>query len=214
MTASLCALHETCANYHVHVWCTCVRRVSLRVPVWPYLYVCGPRGGRGATSMACCLLPLIYRLLVTVHAPQRLLRFGSERWPLSFCSPPRCCGTETSNEERPPPPGPSTPSPPEIPPTSRCLYCTGGEACHDPFLQPTLLSTTKSSMSTTGELSVPGGEVRDATAPKPPFNPPGTRFRLVRPDPQRAERLCSSSPRSGPAACQTADRWHPRLAPP
>ena len=51
---------------------------------------------------------------------------GSERWPLSFCSSPRCCGTETSNEERPPPPGPSTPSPPEIPPTSRCLYCTGG----------------------------------------------------------------------------------------
>ena len=35
--------------------------------------------------------------------------FGSERWPLSFCSSPRCCGTETSNEERPPPPGPSTP---------------------------------------------------------------------------------------------------------
>ena len=70
--------------------------------------------------------------------------------------------------------------------------------------QPTLLSTTKSSMSTTGELSVPGGEVLDATSPKPPFNPPGTRFRLVRPDPQRAERLCSSSPRSGPAACQTA----------
>ena len=96
---------------------------------------------------------------------------GSERWPLSFCSSPRCCGTETSNEERHPPPGPSTPSPPEIPPTSRCLYCTGGEACPDPFLGPTLLSTTKSSMSTTGELSVPGGEVRDATAPKPPFNP-------------------------------------------
>ena len=142
-----------------------------------------------------------------------LKAFGSERWPLSFCSSPRCCGTETSNEERPPPPGPSTPSPAEIPPTSRCLYCTGGEACHDPFLQPTLLSTTKSSMSTTGELSVPGGEVRDATAPKPPFNPPGTRFRLVRPDPQRAERRCSLCLRSGPAACQTADRWHPRLAP-
>ena len=143
--------------------------------------------------------------------------FGSERWPLSFCSSPRCCGTETSNEERPPPPGPSTPSPPEIPPTPRCLYCTGGAGLPGsvPWANAdALLSTTKSSMSTTGELSVPGGEVRDATAPKPPFNPPGTRFRLVRPDPQRAERLCSSSPRSGPAACQTADRWHPRLAPP
>ena len=162
-----------------------------------------------------CLTSLCYDWCQRAHirfTPYKA--FGSERWPLSFCSSPRCCGTETSNEERPPPPGPSTPSPPEIPLTSRCLYCTGGEACPDPFLQPTLLSTTKSSMSTTGELSVPGGEVRDATAPKPPFNPPGTRFRLVRPDPQREKRLCSSSPRSGPAACQTADRWHPRLAPP
>ena len=152
-------------------------------------------------------------LVTTLGSPPQSF-WASIHGHLSFCSSPRCCGTETSNEERPPPPGPSTPSPPEIPPTPRCLYCTGGEACPDPFLGPTLLSTTKSSMSTTGELSVPGGEVRDATAPKPPFNPPGTRFRLVRPDPQRAERRCSSSPRSGPAACQTADRWHPRLAPP
>ena len=164
-------------------------------------------------ALCSCTIVLFFLPDFTLGSPPKSF-WASESWPLSFCSSPRCCGTETSNEERPPPPGPSTPSPPDIPPTPRCLYCTGGEACPDPFLGPTLLSTTKSSMSTTGELSVPGGEVWDATAPKPPFNPPGTRFRLVRPDPQRAERRCSLCLRSGPAACQTADRWHPRLAHP